>query len=78
MRLLDPRFRYVPAAKTDVLATWRRFGFRPMTDSERRARQRVAAPDGDQDFSTLVRDVTLTGEPVAADGRRNPGLKLAG
>jgi hypothetical protein len=39
MRLLDPGFRYVPSANTNVAATWRRFGYRPTTDAERRARQ---------------------------------------
>jgi hypothetical protein len=38
MRLLDPRFKYIPAAATDVAGTWRRFGFTPVTDEERRAR----------------------------------------
>lgn len=42
MRLLDANFEYVPSAKTNVAATWRRFGFRPTTDAERRARQRHA------------------------------------
>ena len=27
--LLDPSFQYVPANKTDVRATWARFGFKP-------------------------------------------------
>ncbi len=40
MRLLDTDFKYVPAAQTDVTATWRRFGFRPTTEAERRTRQR--------------------------------------
>ena len=39
MRLSDPRFKYVPSTLTDVAATWRRFGFRPTTESERRARR---------------------------------------
>jgi hypothetical protein len=39
MRLLDPRFKYIASTKTDVAATWKRFGFRPTTESERRARQ---------------------------------------
>ena len=39
MRLLDPRFKYIPAARTDVAATWRRFGFKPMTEAERRSRK---------------------------------------
>jgi hypothetical protein len=38
MSLLDPRFRYVPAVATDVTATWRRFGFDPQQNEERRAR----------------------------------------
>ena len=55
MRLLDPRFKYVPSARTDISATWRRYGFRPTTDAERRARQRAsteapASPDHDIDL----------------------------
>lgn len=60
MSLLDPRFKYVPAARTDVAATWRRFGFRPTTDAERRTRN---APGDDR-----AGDVT-TG---AAPRRRRP------
>ena len=37
-RLLDARFRYVPAAETDIAATWRRFGFDPRSNAERRER----------------------------------------
>jgi hypothetical protein len=37
--MLDPEFHYVPATRTDIRATWRRFGFRPTTEAERRARQ---------------------------------------
>jgi hypothetical protein len=36
--ILDPRFRYVPSLETDVAATWRRFGFKPEHNKERRAR----------------------------------------
>jgi len=55
MRLLDPRFKYIPAARTDVAATWRRFGFKPMTEAERRSRKlrngnrAVPADDGRTD-----------------------------
>jgi hypothetical protein len=73
MRLLNPRFRYVPAAKTDVLETWRRFGFRPMSDSERRARQRGAAPE---DLRAVIH-FALAGEVRRADRRTQPDLKLA-
>ena len=44
MRLFDPTFKYVPSSCTDVAATWRRFGFRPTTESERRARRRRETP----------------------------------
>jgi hypothetical protein len=56
MRLLDPGFRYVPATRTDIRATWQRFGFRPTTEAERRARQRsletgaASAPPADIDL----------------------------
>jgi hypothetical protein len=43
MRLLDPRFNYVPAAATDVTATWKRFGFDPKANAERRAGLRRVA-----------------------------------
>jgi hypothetical protein len=32
-------FKYTPAAETNVLATWRKFGFRPTTYHQRRQRQ---------------------------------------
>ena len=36
--ILDPSFRYVPAAATSVADTWRRFGWRPTTDEEQKSR----------------------------------------
>jgi hypothetical protein len=36
--ILDRSFPYVPAAATDVAATWRRFGFNAQANAERRAR----------------------------------------
>jgi hypothetical protein len=39
MTLLDPRFRYVPAAATDVASTWQRFGFSAQANAMRRAEQ---------------------------------------
>jgi hypothetical protein len=38
MSLLDPRFKYVSAAETDITATWRRHGFDARRNAERRAR----------------------------------------
>jgi hypothetical protein len=37
--ILNPSFRYVPAAATSVAETWRRFGWRPTTDQERKIRR---------------------------------------
>ena len=34
--ILDPRFRYMPSNCTDVTVTWRRFGFNPQRNAERR------------------------------------------
>jgi len=57
MRLLDPRFKYVPATSTDIRATWRRFGFDARRNAERRAReqQRLAqsAPSSDVDTAEI-------------------------
>lgn len=39
MRLLDPRFKYVPAADTDISSTLKRHGFKPTTDADRRKAQ---------------------------------------
>jgi hypothetical protein len=41
--ILDPSFRYVPSVATSVASTWRRAGWRPMTDEERRARRQPTA-----------------------------------
>jgi hypothetical protein len=62
MDLLDPRFRYVPAAATDIAATWRRFGFDSRRNEERRARirQRLAQEtrDGCGDTPAILALVT--------------------
>lgn len=44
MRLLDRNFKYIPSSETDVASTWRRFGFRPTTEKERRARGSERSP----------------------------------
>ncbi len=40
--ILDDSFRYVPAIATSVAETWRRFGWRPTTDEDRKRRRRLA------------------------------------
>jgi len=36
--ILDHSFRHVPAVATSVMQTWRRFGWQPTTDDERKRR----------------------------------------
>lgn len=38
--ILDNSFRYVPAVATSVAETWRRVGWRPTTDEDRKRRRR--------------------------------------
>jgi hypothetical protein len=40
MRIYDARFKYTPSLSTNIVSTWKRFGFKPTTESERLARQR--------------------------------------
>ena len=35
VNLLDPKFKYAPAAATDVTQTWRRFGWKPIERPEK-------------------------------------------
>jgi hypothetical protein len=42
MRIYDSRFKYTPSTSTNIVSTWKRFGFKPTTESERLARQRRA------------------------------------
>lgn len=45
MRLLDPRFKWTPAASTNVTNTWKKHGFKPTTEAERAARQKKLQDD---------------------------------
>ena len=31
-KILDPKFKYIPAAATSIQDTWRRFGWRPKNE----------------------------------------------
>jgi hypothetical protein len=42
MRILDARFKYTPSTSTNIVATWKRHGYKPTTEAERNARQRRA------------------------------------
>ena len=39
MNITDPRRKWVPAVNTDIRDTWKKHGFKPTTEAERRARQ---------------------------------------
>lgn len=32
--ILDPNFKYIPSAQTDVQATWRKYGWKPVERKE--------------------------------------------
>ena len=49
MRIYDARFKYTPSTSTNILSTWKRFGFKPTTESERMARQRRALREDSND-----------------------------
>jgi hypothetical protein len=66
MRLLDPGFRYVPSANTNVTATWKRFGYRPTTDAERRARQ------SRMEAEASTAPLSSAGQVMARASRRRP------
>jgi hypothetical protein len=38
--ILDASFRYVPSFATSVATTWRRAGWQPTTEEQRKARQK--------------------------------------
>ena len=67
--ILDRSFRYVPAVATSVAETWRRFGWRPMTDEERKKRRHPTAEAAVGSIArvTLLRRAART---MAFDGSR--------
>jgi hypothetical protein len=56
MNLLDPRFKYIPAAATDIASTWKRFGFDPLANEKRRAKlKRLLSSETEPGVLSLVR-----------------------
>ena len=66
MRLLDAKFKYTPSTSTNIVATWKRHGYKPTTDAERQARQRRAMGLAKKDASV-----------VQLDGVKRAALRLA-
>jgi hypothetical protein len=56
MRIYDARFKYTPSTSTNIVSTWKRFGFKPTTESERLARQRRALTEPDASASVTSLD----------------------
>ncbi len=85
MRLLDAAFKYVPASHTNVALTWKRFGYRPTTEAERRARQgrqdalrAGMAPMAESKVHRSVAEPGARRKPAQARGeQRVTSLKLA-
>jgi hypothetical protein len=57
--ILDRSFPYVPAAATDVAATWRRFGFDAQANAERRARLQPATDFQDAMEAAQLRELFI-------------------
>jgi hypothetical protein len=57
MRILDSRFKYTPSMNTNIVATWKRYGFKPTTEAERLARQRRKAENDMPNASVTPLDV---------------------
>jgi len=54
MRLLDAKFKYIPSTSTNIVATWKRHGYKPTTEAERQARQRRARGVAPKDDASVV------------------------
>ena len=51
--ILDESFNYTPAAATAVDATWRRYGWQPVTEQDRKNRGRCTATGAEARVVTL-------------------------
>jgi hypothetical protein len=64
MGILDARFKYTPSLHTNVVSTWKRFGFKPTTEAERMARQRQTYPGGARSTGLAARASVTQLDPV--------------
>lgn len=71
MRILDAKFKYTPSMSTNIVSTWKRFGYKPTTEAERLARQRRASAQA----NASSRGASVT--QLDAAKRKSRGLRLA-
>ena len=74
--ILDHSFHYVPAAATSVAETWRRFGWRPTTDDQRKARRRPETSIA-VDSIAAVRPFRRVSPGAAAEFSRATDLRIS-
>lgn len=71
MRIYDARFKYTPALSTNIVSTWKRFGFEPTTEAERLARQRRSYGN-DDNAARAESDASITKLDTAKRKIRDP------
>ena len=74
MRLLDAKFKYTPSTSTNIMSTWRKFGFKPTTEAERMSRQRRLMQSGAQPTQQTAAITTL--QPGRRKLSSPPALRL--
>jgi hypothetical protein len=79
MRILDARFKYTPSTSTNIVATWKRHGYKPTTEAERNARQRraMAHVSGEARSSASVTPLDIA-KRKQQSALRAAGPKIAG
>ena len=71
MRLLDAKFKYTPSITTNIVSTWKKFGYKPTTEAERLARQRRTRNQANEG----VRSASIT--QLASAKRKMRALTIA-
>jgi hypothetical protein len=77
MRIYDARFKYTPSMNTNIVSTWKKFGFKPTTEAERLARQRQLLQDQPHENADGAGSSSVTQFDKAKRRVRGP-LRVAG